>query len=304
MMRAAWCLAVVLCAAAGVVLTAGASHAQTGAIPQTAVPAPGTGLPMSEAAIDSACAARALPLAGAAIFGGLRETIARARLRAGGPPLSPTAATVRSVSITAGWYAILLFIGLAVLLFAGSRLRQVSDMLEQSTLSSLVTGVIADLVAIPVLLAAVLLLAITILGILLIPFAVVAIVLAYAGLAVLGLLAVASVTGRALLGARRQSMTERAAALAGLVTGLTVLLAIWFIAALFVWSPAVGLVLRSMAIGVTVVVVTAGAGAVIRSFRAPATETEVLAEPAGEDDLGWQTPTPVGGVVAVRRAAG
>jgi hypothetical protein len=154
-----------------------------------------------------------------------------------------------------------------------------------------------------VLLAAIVLLAVTILGLLLVPFAVVAIILAYMGFAVLGLLAVASVTGRALLGGRRERMTERTAALSGMVTGLTVLLSLWFLAALFVWSPAVGLILRSMAIGVTAVAVTAGIGAAVRSFRTAAMEAKQLARPDEEEEVGWQTPTPVGGVVAVRRTA-
>lgn len=250
-------------------------------------------------ALDSLCAARAIPLAGAAIFTGLREAIDRARMREPRTPLSPAQATARAAGITAGSYAILLFIGLAVLVLAGERLRQVSDVLERDTVGSLVTGLIADLASVPLLVIIVVLLAVTLIGILLIPFAVVALLLAYAGLGVLGYLAVASVTGRALLGRKRTTMTERGAALAGLIIGLPVLISVWLVAALFSWSATVGLVLRSIALGLTAVVVTAGVGAVIRSFRrAP---DEPAPRPRKEDEMSWQTPTPVGGVAAVRR---
>lgn len=261
-----------------------------------------TAAPMSEAAIDSACAARALPAAGAAVFGGLMDALGRARAVERPLSRSPGEATVRAVSITAGWYAVLLLIGIVVLVFAGDRLRQVSEALERDTVGALVTGLLAGLASVPILLIATVVLALTLIGILLIPFALVALVLAYAGLAVLGLLAVTSVAGRAILGGRKERMTERATALAGLLIGVTVLLAAWFIAALFTWSPSAGLVLRSMALGLTTIAVTAGVGAVIRSFRRADEETEPALPSLGED-LSWQTPTPIGGVVAVRRSS-
>jgi MFS family permease len=271
------------------------------AVPDAALRVQAAQPAVTQDALDSLCAARALPLAGAAIFSGLREAIDKARMREPRPPLSPAQATARAATITAGSYAILLFIGLAVLVLAGERLRQVSDVLERDTVGSLLTGLAADLASVPLLAIVVVILAVTLIGILLIPFAVVALLLAYAGLGVLGVLAVASVTGRALLARRRATMTERGAALAGLVLGLTVMLSVWLIAALFSWSPSAGLVLRSVALGLTAVVVTAGVGAVILSFRrAP---EEVIPPPRKEDETSWQTPTPVGGVVAVRRSS-
>jgi hypothetical protein len=270
------------------------------AVPDAALRVQATQPGITQAALDSLCAARAFPLAGAAIFSGLREAINKARMREPRAPLSPAQATARAAMITVGSFALLLFIGLAVLVFAGDRLRQVSEILERDTVGSLLTGLVADLAGVPLLVLVVVILAVTFVGILLIPFAVVALLLAYAGLGVLGVLAVASVTGRALLARRRATMTERGAAIAELVIGLPVMLSMWLVAALFSWSATAGLVLRSVALGLTAVVVTAGVGAVILSFRrAP---EEVVPRPRKEDETSWQTPTPVGGVVAVRRS--
>lgn len=276
------------------------ASAQSGPATQSPAGAPAATFTASQ--LDSACTARALPLAGTAIFGGLRDALGRARAATPAPPLTPVAATFRAAAITAGWYAVLVFIGLAMLVFAGDRLRQVTETLERDAVGALITGLIAALASVPLLVAVVVVLALTIIGILLIPFAVVAVLLAYAGLALLGFLAVASVMGRALLGDRKARMSERALALTGLLTGLTLLLSVWLAAAAFTWSPMVGLVLRSMALGLTAVAITAGVGAVAKSFRVPGERDTEIAEPA-VDELAWQTPTPVGGIVAVRRSA-
>ncbi|CAN5217000.1 hypothetical protein BH23GEM2_BH23GEM2_11100 [soil metagenome] len=277
-----------------------AASAQAGGVPQS-----GTGVPaatLTASQLDSACTARALPLAGTAIFGGLLDALGRARTVTPTPPSTPAAATVRAAAITAGWYAVLVLIGLAMLVFAGERLRQVTETLERDAVGALITGVIAGVASVPLLIAVIVVLALTIIGILLIPFGVVAVLLAYAGLALLGFLAVASVIGRALLGDRKARMSERALALTGLLTGLTLLLSVWLVAAAFTWSPMVGLVLRSMALGLTAVAITAGVGAVVKSFRVAADRDAEIAAPV-VDELAWQTPTPVGGIVAVRRSA-
>jgi hypothetical protein len=286
-------------ALAGALLLPVSAGGQYEAIPQTVLNAQIA--VMSEAQLDSACAARALPLAGAAIFGGLRDALARAR-GVDAVPLDPARATMREVTMTGAWYLVLLMLGLVMLVFAGDRLRQVTETVERDTAGALVTGLIAGVASLPLLVAAVVVLALTVIGILLIPFAVVAIVLVYAGLTVLGFLAVSSVLGRAVLGDRKARMTERAASLSGMITGLTLIFAVWLAAAAFTWSPATGLVLRSMALGLTAVAITAGVGAVIRSFR-PSARAQQLTAPL-VDDLSWQTPTPVGGVVAMRRPAG
>jgi MFS family permease len=278
-------------------LTPEVASAQYDAIPQTVFGA--QAVTLSEAQLDSACAARALPLAGSALFGGLRDAIGRARLTPPSEPLPPAQATMRAVTMAGGWYLVLMFIGLAVLLFASDRLRQVTETLEQDTVGSLLTGLLASLASVPLLIAIIIGLAVTVIGILLIPFAAVAVVLLYAGLALLGFLAVSSVIGRAVLGDRKARMTERAVALSGLIVGLSILMSTWLATALFTWSATTELVLRSMALGLTAVAVTAGVGAVIRSFRS----TSQQLKPPAIDELAWQTPTPVGGVVAVRRSA-
>lgn len=292
--------ALIALTAIAIALPAPAS-AQASGVSQPATGAPAATL--TAAQLDSACTARALPLAGTAIFGGLRDALGRARTATPAPPRTPGAATLRAASITAGWYAVLVFIGLAMLVFAGDRLRQVTETLERDAVGALITGLIASLASVPLLVGVIVVLALTIIGILLIPFAVVAVLLAYAGLALLGFLAVASVMGRALLGDRKARMTERALTLAGLLTGLTLLLSVWLAAAAFTWSPMVGLVLRSMALGLTAVAITAGVGAVVRSFRAASWRDGEIAAPV-MDELAWQTPTPVGGVAAIRRSSG
>jgi MFS family permease len=274
--------------------------AQAGGVQQ-----PATGAPtatMTATQLDSACTARALPLAGTTIFGGLRDALRRAHAATPALPRTPAAATFRAAAITAGWYAVLVFIGLAMLVFAGDRLRQVTETLERDAVGALITGLISGLASVPLLVAVIVVLALTIIGILLVPFAVVAVLLAYAGVALLGFLAVASVMGRALLGDRKTRMSERALALTGMLTGLTLLLSVWLAAAAFTWSPIVGLVLRSMALGLTAVAITGGVGAVVKSFRSPPDKEAALAAPV-VDELAWQTPTPVGGIVAVRRSA-
>jgi hypothetical protein len=286
-------------ALAGALLLPTSAAAQYEAIPQAVFSAQLA--VMSEAQLDSACAARALPLAGTALFGGLRDALARAR-GADIVPLDPARATMREVTMTGAWYLVLLILGLVMLVFAGDRLRQVTEVIERDTVAALITGLIAGVASLPLLVATIVVLALTVIGILLIPFAVVAIVLVYAGLAVLGFLAVSTVLGRAVLGDRKARMTERAASLSGMIMGLTLIFVAWLAAALFTWSPATGLVLRSMALGLTAVAITAGVGAVIRSFR-PSARTQQLTPPA-LDEVAWQTPTPVGGVVAIRRTQG
>ena len=65
------------------------------------------------------------------------------------------------------------------------------------------------------------------------------------------------------------------------------------------WSPVVGSVLRAVALAGCWVALTFGLGATIltRAVR----DARAIAPAASVDDLSWQTPTPVTGVVAARR---
>jgi hypothetical protein len=204
--------------------------------------------------------------------------------------------------VTLGTLAMLLVLGIGVLIFAGTTLDGVVDVLERRLSRSLLAGIAAELALVPVLLLLCVALAVTLLGILLIPFAIVAYALAAAGALTLGFLAVCVVVGGAI--ARRRgsrALTARATALRALMIGVFTLFIIWIAAAAFVWSPLAAAVLRLVAAAVTWVGVTAGFGAVILS-RIGARKPEARPEPEVVlDDLSWQTPTPVSGVAAARR---
>ena len=216
--------------------------------------------------------------------------------------VGPVAGTWRPLGVTLGTLGILLMLGIGVLIFAGTTLDGVVEVLERGLSRSLLAGIAGELALVPVLLLLCVALAVTLLGILLIPFAIVAYALAAAGALTLGFLAVSVVIGGAI--ARRRgsrALTTRATALRALMIGVFTLFVVWLAAAAFVWSPLAAAVLRLVAAAVTWVAVTAGFGAVILS-RVGARKPEIRQEPeAVLDDLSWQTPTPVSGVAAARR---
>jgi hypothetical protein len=169
------------------------------------------------------------------------------------------------------------------------------------------TGLGGQLLALPVLLVLTVALAVTVIGLLLIPFAMVAYLIALTGLLTLGFLATAHVTGRSIVHARTRGLSERGGALRALVLGVALFLSLWVVAAALTWLPAAATAVRAVALVVTWVAATAGFGAALRS-RAGTRQDAVpaVAAPSSpirplEDSLAWQTPTPVGGVVAARR---
>lgn len=223
----------------------------------------------------------------------------------GAAPAAPVASvggTWRSLGVTLGTLGILLVLGIGVLIFAGSTLDAVVEVMERQLARAFLIGVAAELGLLPALLLLIVGLALTVLGLLLIPFAIVAYALAAAGALTLGFLAVAVVVGGAVVKRRRvRPLTARATSLRALMIGVFSLLALWLVAAAVVWSPLAAAILRLVAGAVTWVAVTAGLGAVILS-RLSARPAEGRPEPAMSlDELGWQTPTPVSGVAAARR---
>lgn len=283
----------------------GAQVSPTPAAPTATAATPGVAQQpgLTTAAIDSACAARALPLTSSFLFTGLRNAIADARGWASAPPLPPAQATVRAVKLTVGWAAVLLLLGLGVLVFAPEKLRRITDTLGDDPVSALVWGLLVDFATLPALAALLILLAVTLIGILLIPFAIVAFVLMWMGIAALGLFAVAQVAGMALMGPKQRAMSQRGAALGGLITGLAILLLPWLAAAALTWSGMPALVLRGIALTMTAVAVTAGLGAVIRAHKPTRAPVYAPIATHTREELAWQTPTPVGGVVAAKRSA-
>ncbi|MGH7677340.1 MAG: hypothetical protein ACRENU_02660 [Gemmatimonadaceae bacterium] len=203
-----------------------------------------------------------------------------------------------AIKMVIGWFAILFAIGIGVLLFAERNLNGVVEALEQQFARSFWIGVLAQMATIPALLLILVGLTVTLLGILLIPFAVVAYVVALCGLLTLGFIAVARFTGRAFF---RSGGPPRVVNLRSLFLGLTIYLGFWFIAAAFVWSPVAGSVLRAVALAGSWVALTFGLGATILSRAGTRKSDEHERRPKPADELSWQTPTPVTGVVAARR---
>jgi hypothetical protein len=212
---------------------------------------------------------------------------------AGEEPLS----TWGRIKLVIAWFAILAAIGIGVMLFAERNFDGVVSTLEQEFGRSFWIGVVTQLAALPALVVVVVALALSIIGVLLVPFAVVAYVVALAGLITLGFLAVARFTGR---GVFRDAGDTRAVHLRSLVAGLSAYVGLWLIAALFAWSPVVGSILRAVADAGTWVAVTYGLGATVLS-RAGTLRDGARTRPRPADELSWQTPSPVTGVVAARR---
>lgn len=200
-----------------------------------------------------------------------------------------------------GWFTVILLVGLGVLIFASTYMNGVVDVLEHSFWRSFLTGIVGELGVLPAALILVIGLAITVLGVLLIPFAVVALVLAVAGLATLGFVAVAKLTGEGIGGNRAARLSERGGALRGLLIGLALYMGLWFLAALLNGVPVAGVVLRLLALTVTYVAVTAGFGAALLSRGGTKRDAAVTYAPAPAAEAAWQTPTPVAGVIAARR---
>ena len=226
------------------------------------------------------------------ITGGI---LARAggRGSSGEPP-----STWAALKMVMGWFAVLMVIGIGVLLFAEKNLDGVVGVLRLKFSRAFWIGVLAQLAAIPALLIVVLGLVISLIGILLIPFAVVAYVIALAGLLTLGFLAVARFTGGAFF---RGAADSRAVHLKSLFLGLVLYLGLWFVAGAFVWNPIAGSVLRAVAVAGCWVALTFGLGATILTRAGTRREGDRARKPRPADELSWQTPTPVTGVVAARR---
>ena len=240
-------------------------------------------------------------LEGGSVLGEILTTTNEAGGAPAAPQRSPAAATRHALALAIGWLAVIAVIGIGVLIFGSEYLEGTSTALERRFARSFWMGVAGQLALLPVLLALIIGLAITILGILLIPFAIVAYMLAVAGVLTLGFLAVARVTGTVLARAPEAPGTARAALLRSLAIGIVVYLGFWIVAAAFAWNTVLHMALSGIAFVVTWVAVTAGLGAAIISRAGTRPVAEPNAPPAAVEELAWQTPTPIGGVVAARR---
>jgi hypothetical protein len=212
------------------------------------------------------------------------------------------------LQLVLGWFVVLSLIGAGVLVFAGDHLRTTVETLQGAFGRSFAVEILGQLALAPAILIAIVGLAITLLGILLIPFAIVAIVLAAAGLMTLGFLAAAQVTGEAFGGTRTRQLSARGAALRALAVGLLLYVAVWLAAALLTPWPTAAMIVRGIAVALTWAAVTAGFGAALLSRAGTRRVTPQAPPPTTpglpsreEEEISWQTPTPIGGVAAARR---
>lgn len=219
------------------------------------------------------------------------------------PPLAPGERVGRQLLLVAAWLAILVVIGAGTLMLASDNLMAVADALERHYGTALVAGLAGQAAFAPLLAALIVALVLTILGILLIPFAIVSYVIVAAGIVTLGFLATAVVVGRGWRPAPATTdRARRAATLRALVVGNVVLVAPWGVAALLAAWPAAESVARGVAFAITWVACTAGLGAALIS-RAGIRQVRTTQAQKAMESAGWQTPTPVSGVVAARRPA-
>jgi hypothetical protein len=213
------------------------------------------------------------------------------------PRLTGSAAVMHALKISAGWLVVVLLVGLGVIVFSGAQLEAVVQALENRFSTAFFVGVAAQVGAVPLLALLCLALALTIVGILLIPFAVVAYILGVAGLITLGALAAASVAGHAVI---REGRNVRVRAMRSMVTGTVLLMLPWLASALLVNSQWGGMLARMVAVAITWVAASAGLGAALMA-RGGVRHVHVHVGRAAASPAGWQTPTPIGGIVAARR---
>jgi len=201
---------------------------------------------------------------GGSILGVIKDvgtTHNRSTVSFGGRPRT----TVGSLVAAILWLVVLLLVGTMVLFFARDYFTRAVEVVTNETGRSLLTGVLGGLASIPALVALVIAMAITIIGIFFIPIGVAAFLIAVSGIAILGFLAVAHVTGIAIAG-KREAETPAGQELQYLYTGILAFSALWIIAAAFTWFPILGAILRMFAFSVTFVAAATGFGAVILSW--------------------------------------
>ena len=198
-----------------------------------------------------------------------------------------------------GWLAILAAIGVVVVLFARSNLEGVADAIERSFGRAFLVGIAAELAVLPALLVLiVVLLLIPIVGWALLPFACIGFLIAVAGALALGFLAMAQVTGEAVM---RRAQRGAGGLERVVFVGLVAYMSLWIIAALLAWSGPAGGTMRIIAVLLTWVAATVGFGATILSRGGTAEAARPSIPVTRTAELEWQTPTPVAGVAAARR---
>lgn len=173
---------------------------------------------------------------------------------------------MRSLAMTISWLAVVLVVGFAVISVAGDKVDIVINTLRDGVGKSIWSGLLGWLAIIPGAVGVAVLLTVTIVGILLVPLGLAAYMIMVAGLTMFGFVAVLLLTGAAITGGKSRDETPRGAMLRAFMTGALAYLGLWVIAAALSWIPLVGALVRSLAAGASFVAVTAGLGAVLRSY--------------------------------------
>ncbi len=170
------------------------------------------------------------------------------------------------ISLAISCLLVVMVIGFAVISYAGDKVEIVVNTIRDGVGKSFGSGLLGHLAILPGAVGVIVLLGATIIGILLIPLGLVAYMMVISGIAMFGFIAVALLTGAAITGGKQRDDTPRGAMLRAFVAGTCAYLGLWIVAAAFAWMPLVGALLRSLAAGATFVAVTAGFGAVLRSY--------------------------------------
>jgi hypothetical protein len=212
---------------------------------------------------------------------------------------SAMSTTWHQLLLSLGWLAILAAIGVVVILFARTNLEGVADAIERGFGRAFVVGIAGELAILPALMVlVVVLLLIPIVGWALLPFAVIGFLVAVAGALALGFLAMAEVTGEALM---RRTQRGPGGLERVVFVGLVAYISLWIVTALMAWTGPAGGAMRIVAVLLTWAACTVGFGATLVS-RAGTAEAYRLTVPLTRTaELEWQTPTPVAGVAAARR---
>ena len=174
--------------------------------------------------------------------------------------------TARAVGMAIGWLLLVSLVGFALLAFASDKLQIVIETMQQGVGRSLGTGILGQLAIVPGAVAVVVLLAATLIGILIIPLGLLAFIFAVAGIAMVGFVAVAIMTGAALTGGKNRDATPHGAMLRAFFTGTAVYLGMWIVVALLSGVPLVGAMVEAFVSAVTFIAVTTGFGAVLLSY--------------------------------------
>ena len=199
--------------------------------------------------------------------------------------------------------AVLLAVGLGTVTFAAPHLEGVVRTVEHNFGRSFWLGVAGQLALLPVLGLLVGSLALSVVGAVAIPVVVLVVLVAAAGVASLGFLATAQLTGGAFVSAHAR-LTRPAGSVArrALVGGVLFYTGLWVIAAALTPFAVPGAVARGIAFAATWVATTAGLGATIWSRAGTRLPATVTAGESAADDYEWATPTPITGVAAARRS--